>query len=53
MLVSACSFSLTRIRWGCAGLSGIQSRLRCQHEEHVLLARATGVEPIFHLGNDV
>src|SRR3984885_5113722 len=24
-----------------------------QHEEHALLARATGVEPIFHLGNDV
>src|ERR1700691_3679937 len=24
-----------------------------QHEEHELLARATGVEPIFHLGNDV
>jgi predicted aldo/keto reductase-like oxidoreductase len=24
-----------------------------QHEEHTLLARATGVEPIFHLGNDV
>jgi hypothetical protein len=23
------------------------------HEEHALLARATGVEPIFHLGNDV
>src|SRR6266702_659771 len=23
-----------------------------QHEEHALLARATGVEPIFHLGND-
>jgi len=24
-----------------------------QHEEQALLARATGVEPIFHLGNDV
>jgi hypothetical protein len=24
-----------------------------QHEEHALLARATGVEPIFPLGNDV
>jgi aryl-alcohol dehydrogenase-like predicted oxidoreductase len=24
-----------------------------QHEERALLARATGVEPIFHLGNDV
>jgi predicted aldo/keto reductase-like oxidoreductase len=24
-----------------------------QHEEHALLARASGVEPIFHLGNDV
>jgi len=24
-----------------------------QHEEHALLARATGVKPIFHLGNDV
>jgi aryl-alcohol dehydrogenase-like predicted oxidoreductase len=24
-----------------------------QHEEHALLTRATGVEPIFHLGNDV
>jgi predicted aldo/keto reductase-like oxidoreductase len=24
-----------------------------QHEEQSLLARATGVEPIFHLGNDV
>src|SRR6202045_5380289 len=24
-----------------------------QHEEEALLARATGVEPIFHLGNDV
>ena len=24
-----------------------------QHEEHALLAGATGVEPIFHLGNDV
>jgi hypothetical protein len=24
-----------------------------EHEERALLARATGVEPIFHLGNDV
>jgi hypothetical protein len=24
-----------------------------QHVEHALLARATGVAPIFHLGNDV
>jgi hypothetical protein len=24
-----------------------------QYEGHTLLARATGVEPIFHLGNDV
>jgi hypothetical protein len=23
------------------------------HEEQALLTRATGVEPIFHLGNDV
>jgi hypothetical protein len=24
-----------------------------QHEEHALLAGTTGLEPIFHLGNDV